>query len=125
MKEVFSSIQKGYVIELCTTSSKEELQEAIYESLSHCNVELLDEIPKLTSLEQHLCIKGWKKATKDKKCVSILLNPDGFSISPMNKHPRYGYLGSDEIDIHLNVEDAMVSNNLARAVIQAINLSSL
>lgn len=125
LKEVYSSIQKGAVIELSISSTEEELQAALYESLKHCNVELLDEIPRLTSLEEYLGIKGWKKATKDKKCVSFLLNPEGFSISPMKKHPRYGYLGTDVKDIHLSVEDAMVNNNLAKAVIQAINLSSL
>ncbi|WP_106769024.1 hypothetical protein [Paenibacillus faecalis] len=61
-KKNYASIQKGPVTELSSSVTEEELQAAIFESLKNCNLELLEEMPELSSLEEHLGVKGYDKA---------------------------------------------------------------
>ncbi len=124
LNKTFESIGKGLVIELSSSSSEEELQAALLESLKNCNLELLDEDPELSSLEEHLGVTGYDKAIKGKKGVTLsLVQKEGYSVYPLKKH-RWGYMGFGD-EIHLSVEDALVNNNLAKAVLQAISLSKL
>ncbi|WP_106769023.1 hypothetical protein [Paenibacillus faecalis] len=122
VNKTYASVGKGLVIELSSSSSEEELQAALLESLKNCNLELLDENPEVSSLEEHLGVTGYDKAIKDKKGVTLFLVPkEGYSITPTEKY-RWGYMGIGD-EIHLSVEDALENNNLAKAVLQAISLS--
>ncbi|WP_106769025.1 hypothetical protein [Paenibacillus faecalis] len=124
VNKTYETVEKGFITELNSLSSEGELQAALFESLKNCNLELLDENPEVSSLEKHLGVKGYDKAIKDKKGVTLFLVPkEGYSITPTEKY-RWGYMGIGD-EIHLSVEDALVNNNLAKAVLQAISLSRL
>lgn len=111
------------IVELKHPYTLEQLQFALEEGLQLCYSQNVDsDFPKVTSLEKYLNVKGYKKAIKNKKVVSLFWNKeDGYQVTPTTYADKKGFVHQEENTIILGAKPA--SLGIAEAVVKAITLS--
>ncbi|MEK5057940.1 hypothetical protein MHB81_06100 [Paenibacillus sp. FSL H7-0326] len=116
-------LDDGPVLELKRNITIEELQNAIFETLEKSNLYILSQRPKRLGIERHLKVRSYKAATKDKSLISLGYSPDEsieYRIIAYRKENSLVYLKEKELLI--KQEDAMQDNQLAKTVIEFMEL---
>ncbi|MEK5060660.1 MULTISPECIES: hypothetical protein [unclassified Paenibacillus] len=116
------SFLDGPVTEISIHSSADELQSALMEGFDRCNQYFLEEFPKQTGFEKHLRVRSWKKATDEKKCISVLSNIEGYHIGATERMKSGRYLGIQQF--YLDINEGNEGNQLAEEVLKAVKISS-
>jgi hypothetical protein len=96
----------------------------VYDTFDKCYSAIPDINSKRTVIEKHLNIRGYTKATLNKKLVSIKWeNEKGYSIRPSIRSKRgvYEYL---PLNKHINLGFDIKKGQLAEAIKDAIELST-
>lgn len=94
----------------------------LVKTLDQCFSEEPDDTTNLSALEKFLDIKGYSKATKNRKLIILQWNnKEGYYITPTKKVPREGFTHLEDKTIMLG--DSLECNGLLSAVTKAIELS--
>lgn len=112
----------GPVIEICSTSASEKLQASLMQGFKNCNQYFLEEFSKRTAIERHLKVRSWKKATNEKKCVTVMSNIEGYHITSYERMKSGRYLSVKQF--YLTLDKGNKDNVLAEEVIKAMKISS-
>lgn len=112
------------IVELKYPYTIEELQSTLEEGFKRCYSQNVDkEFPKVTAIENHLKIKGYKKAVKNKKIVNLHWDEEGYQVTPTTYSDKKGYVHQEEITFFLGKKIKPFS--LAEALLKAISLSKI
>ncbi|MDF9845556.1 MULTISPECIES: hypothetical protein [unclassified Paenibacillus] len=110
------------IVELRHPYNTEELQSVIEESFKRCYSQEVDnDFPKVTAIEKHLKIKGYKKAIKNKKVVNLHWDEEGYQVTPTTYSDKKGYVHQEGNTFFLGKE--LNESSLAEALLKAIRLS--
>ncbi|MEK3794164.1 hypothetical protein MKX42_20725 [Paenibacillus sp. FSL R7-0204] len=112
------------ILDLKYPYTLEELEFAIKESFGRCYSQYVDrDFPKVTAIEKHLKVKGYKKAVKKKKIVGLHWDEEGYQVIPITYTVKKGYVHQEEKTFFLGKE--LNEFYLAEALLKAISLSEI
>ena len=101
----------------------EELEESINKALVQCFSLKPNEDIKETVIERFLKIKGYSKAVKERRFVSLFWNVnEGYIITPTKKVPRQGYVHINDKSFRLGLKPQM--GEIGLAIREAMKLST-
>jgi hypothetical protein len=112
---------------LAASYTDEELEKTINLAFDECYSKTPDIDPKSSVIERYLGIKGYGKATKGKKSITISWwSGKGFEIEPwkkMDKPPKGHYVGIKDQIIKLNSNTK--PGEMAEAIKKAISIATI
>ena len=112
------------VLVISSPYTDEELYQKVMEAFELCYSLVPEEGNVATPLEKLLKIKGYKKATRNKKYVSLYWNnQDGYSVTPTKKDSYGAY--DDLLDHSFSLGKKPAYGDFARAIREALGLSTV
>lgn len=104
--------------------TEDELDALLYKTLDQC-YSLYPEEDSISPIERFLKVRGYSKAVKDKKYVSLGWNTfEGYSVTPTQRSKgKKGYVHLESLTKTFTLEPG--KGQLARAVLQAIDESRI
>ncbi|EKD94630.1 MAG: hypothetical protein ACD_26C00004G0001 [uncultured bacterium] len=118
--EKYGTMGLDLFYQLDSPYSNDELEKTLHEALDMCCSKKPQDDTTESSIERHLKVKGFSKAVKDKKLVSVNWNiDDGFYVTPTQKIPKKGYVHMNDIILGKELEYGALTKALKFAILSS------